>query len=231
MKREKQVPDSLIKYLEEQKSRNTRVFNSLDIFCTFPVRAVRMKMLVDKKDSEEVEEDFRTAIIPAVDIYTSNKALLKKGFLKRDHLSFFVAGTKKAFPYGHIYDGSGNVCLGTIFVPSAIPERSAAMPIETLFLHNDRNLSHGNSHLQISKYVAKAIRQVIRDNNITLSPLGEGAQTQTDIIKYDQIWNLSADVADQKPLHEALRIMSHIYNIIFEEYRRKQENEEEIKTE
>lgn len=223
MKREKQVPASLINYLKKQKDRNMRAFTSRDVFCTLPVRAVRMKMLVDKKDSDELEEDFRTAIIPAVDVYTTDKAILKAGHLKRDALSFFVAGTTKAFPYGHVYDGSGNVCLGTIFVPSAVPERSATMPIETLFLHNDRNLSHGNSHLIVKAEQVRLIERIIKDNKINLSPLSTGVRASADIIKHDEIWSLSADVADQKPLPEALRIMTRIYDIIFEEYRRTKE--------
>lgn len=226
MKREKQVPASLINYLKEQKARNRRAFTSLDIFCTLPVRAVRMKMLVDKKDSDKLDEDFRTAIIPAVDVYTADKAVLKAGYLKRDALSFFVAGTKKAFPYGHVYDGSGNVCLGTIFVPSAVPERSVTMPIETLFLHNDRNLSHGNSHLIVKAEQVKAIERIIKNNKINLSPLSTGVQAQADIIKHDEIWSLSADVVDQKPLPEAIRIMARIYDIIFEEYQRVKEEKD-----
>lgn len=219
MKRVKEVPQELLEYMERRHTSVKVQLNNLNIFCTFPVRAVRMKILRGNDGNEE----FCTVIIPAVDIYATEKSLLKKGFLKRDALSYFVAGTHKAFPYGHVYTDSGYVCLGSIFVPSAVPERSACMPLETLFLHNDRNLSHGNSHLHIDGKMEKDILTVISDNRINRSRLAWHVEEGRDIIKNDEIWNLAADVAEQKPLPEALAIMSSIYNIIFRDERKKEE--------
>lgn len=213
MKREKEVPQELLAYLEQHRNQVKKVFNTLNIFCSIPIRAVRMRIFRDTKDNQK----FCTVIIPAVDVYTTDKAVLKAGFLKRDALSYFIGGTHHVFPYGHIYASSGYVCLGNIFVPSAVPERAATMPIETLFLHNDRNLGHGNSHLFITSDQYKAIISVIIKNNIALSKLGSNVKPGIDIIQNDEIWNLSADVADQKPLPAALSIMSDIYDIIFKE--------------
>lgn len=215
MKRESEIPADLLAYLEHQKQmRQSRVMNTLDIFCAVPVRAAKMKMFKNKnKDTES----FRMAIVPAVDVYTTNKAVLAKGFLKRDALSFFISGTRKVFPYGHIYAESGYVCLGNIFVPSAVPMESPTMPLETLFLHNDRNLSHGNSHLFIDGGQAYDISIVMEDSGIRLSKLAKTVieEPGCDIIANDEIWSLSADVADQKPLPEALHIMSDVYGIVF----------------
>lgn len=225
MKREKEVPTELLRWLEQQKQQTDRTheFNSMNLFCTMPVRAVKMKIL-ETQDKEK----FHTVIIPAVDIYTTNKAELKKGFLKRESLAFFISGTKKVFPYGHIYANSGYICLGTIFVPSAIPEKSPAMPIETLFLHNDRNLSHGDSHLFINWEQSIAVNNIIKNANIKLSKLAKVVieKPKNDIIKNDEIWCLSADVVEQKPLPEALRIMSDIYKVIFAETKSKSDSKE-----
>lgn len=214
MKREKEIPAELLAYLKRSRETHDKVFNRLDMFCTTPVRAVRMKIL-----NKDGGDSFCTVIIPPVDVYTTDEAVLKKGYLKRDALSYFVANTRKVFPYGHIYTKSGYVCLGTIFVPSAVPERSATMPLETLFLHNDRNLSHGDSHLYISEDQAAEIDSVIRDNKIRLSEYGEMVITEPkrDIIARDEIWNLSADVTAQLPLPDALHVMSDIYNIVFKD--------------
>lgn len=212
MKREKEVPAELLAYLEAHKLQNNKSFNKLEIFCSVPVRAVRMKILSGKYNNDE---SFRTVIIPPVDVYTTDKAELKKGYLKRDALSFFIGGTHKVFPYGHIYAKSGYVCLGSIFVPSAIPERSVTMPLETLFLHNDRNLAHGESHLFITSKQEDAINKIMNDNKIKLSKLGLEVADGNDIIKNDEIWNLSADVAEQKLLPDALRIMEKVYEVIF----------------
>lgn len=229
MKREKEVPAELLAYLEERKQQiENKVFNTLDIFCSVPIRAVKMKILLD-----DGSEDFRTVIIPAVDVYTTDKAILKKGFLKRDVLSFFISGTHRVFPYGHIYAESGYVCLGSIFVPSAVPEMSATMPLETLFLHNDRNLSHGNSHLRITQEQAAAIGTIMDDNQIHLSQRFSMLAAKViekpgeDIIAHDEIWNLSARVAEQKSLPEALHIMSDVYGIIFQKKNKVENHESE----
>ncbi len=220
MNRQKEVPAELLAYMERVKTQaNNKVFNTLDIFCRVPVRAVRMRIL--RKDYEK--EEFCTVIIPAVDVYTTGKAELKKGFFKRDALSFFVSGTHKAFPYGHVYDGSGTICLGSIFVPSAVPERSVTMPLETLFLHNDRNLSHGNSHLVVTAETVKGIESIIGKYKINPSVITLDIEKGVDIIRNDELWNLSADVVEQKPLPEALRIMSAIFDVIFLEERKKEE--------
>lgn len=225
MKREKEIPVELLKWLETQNQRRTiKEFNNLEMFYTTPVRAVKMKILGD-----DWEDEFHTVIIPAIDIYITERAFLKKGFFKRDALYFFVAGTHTPFPYGHIYANSGAICLGSIFVPSAVPERSPAMPIETLFLHNDRNLSHGNSHLHIEQEKVAAIENIITDTNVKLSNLSKSVLTKSDIdiIANDGIWNLSADVAKQKRLPEAINIMKNIYNIIFETDEEKASSENE----
>lgn len=217
MKRVKEVPPELLAYIEKRRQVVDPASVQSDIFCTLPVRAVKMSITRPESD-----QPFHTVIVPATDIYTMGKAQLKKGFLKRDALSYFVAGTRKAFPYGHVYESSGHICLGSIFVPSAVPEYSAAMPLETLFLHNDRNLSHGNSHLHIDRAAAKEIRDLIRANNIRFSFYGWNVRDGVDIIACDEIWNLSVDVVEQKPLPEALQIMSHVYHIVFRKDREKE---------
>lgn len=228
MKREKEVPAGLLAYLKERNEQKKEC-EKLNIFCTHPVKVVKMKMLKNStklimsrngckiQQGTKIEETSRMAIIPAIDVYVSNKPFIKPGFLKRDALSFFVSGTRVPLPYGHIYCESGYVCLGNIFVPSAVPERAVTMPIETLFLHNDRNLLHGNSHLFIDRDKYEGINRILFNSqiNIKKDTIADHVVPGTDIIQYDQIWNLSADVLEQKSLPDALKIMGEIYAVIF----------------
>lgn len=212
MKRKKEVPADLLAYLKKQDEMKKVALSKLYMLCTMPVRAVKMKMLIDEVSGND---KFRTAIIPAVDIYVSNNPILKEGFLRRDSISYFVAGTRLPFPYGHVYASSGYVCLGNIFVPSAVPIYSASMPIETLFLHNDRNLSHGGAHLAITEEMEKDIKSIIHKERITLSGMACRVKAKRNIIAGDEIWNLSADVASQADLPRALDIMERIYAVMF----------------
>lgn len=219
MKRENEVPASLLAYLEQQKKqqewREKNQVGKLDIYCTIPVRAVKMKILGD-----DGKDQFRTVVIPSVDVYLMNRPKLKPGYFRREAMSYFVAGTRKAFPYGHVYIDSGCICLGNIFVPSAVPEMSVTMPLETLFLHNDRNLSHGNNHLSISREKAARVERIIRERGIVLSKLADVVikRPGADIIMNDEIWNLGACVAEQMPLPQALNTMTSVYDVIFKKY-------------
>lgn len=214
MKREREMPADVITWLESQKQVNEiKYLNNLTLFCSMPVRAAKMKMF-----DSNCGTMFGTAIIPATDIYVANRAMLGEGLFKRDSLYFFIASTATSFPYGHVFANSGGICLGNIFVPSAVPCHSPAMPLETLFLHNDRNLSHGDSHLKIDEPTAIEIERIMNQNDIQLSEYAKRVISSpgVDIIAYDEIWILSADVAVSRPLPEAIRIMQDVYDLIFE---------------
>lgn len=216
MRREKEVPEELLNFLKNRDEQ--KEYEKLNIFCTHPVKVVKMKVLNNHfKQKAGKMEGFRMVIIPAIDIYVSNRPYLKDGYLKREALSFFVSGTRVPLPYGHIYSESGYVCLGNIFVPSAVPKKAVTMPIETLFLHNDRNLSHGNSCLYIDKAKYEAVNRILFKNNIDIrkDTLSSYVIPGRNIIKNDEIWNLSADVLEQKSLPNALKIMTEIYAVIF----------------
>ena len=120
LKREKEVPKDLLTYLEQEQRRvRAASFDGLHHFVSYPEREVKMKIV--RNTPEGFQDGFYSVIIPAVDVFTRGKSpLLRPGFLKRDALSFFVSGTKEAFPFGHVYRSSGSICLGSLFVPSAV---------------------------------------------------------------------------------------------------------------
>ena len=69
---------------------------------------------------------------------------------------------------------------------------------------------------------------IIKKNGIMLNMLGSRVVNEPgiDIIKNDEIWNLSACVARQKMLPEALDIMEKIYDIVFEISKNSEKEEE-----
>ena len=228
MKRVKEVPPERLAYIKNTLNATAdSEFAEPHHLCTFPVRAVKMR-IQRPIPGDHRHEDFYDVIIPAVDVYARGKSVLKDGFLKRDSLSYFIAETHKPFPFGHVFASSGYLCLGTIFVPSAVPEHSVAMPLETLFLHNDRNLNHGGSHLYIGDDVKQGISAILTGNKIQCSSPANQIDSGCDLIKYDEIWNLSVDVLEQKPLPEALQTMSAIFDVLFAEDR-KQETKRRMK--
>lgn len=226
LKREKEVPKDLLAYLEQKQQRvQAAAFDGLHHFISYPEREVKMKIMRDTQ--EGFQDGFHSVIIPAVDVFTRGKSpLLRPGFLKRDALLFFVGGTKEAFPFGHVYHDSGSICLGSLFVPSAVPEYAPAMPLETLFLSNDRNLNHGRGRLIVEKAEVCAVMQLLSGAGIQLSQ-GSFIKEEKNLLMNDMIWNLSADVAEQKPLPEALSVMASVYAIIFKTAKERAQEQEE----
>lgn len=227
MKREKEVPAGLIRYIKEARHEMEVEFEQPNLFCTVPVRMARMRIVTDA----DYKEEFRNVIVPAVDVYVTGKtARLREGYINRDAMSYFVAGTRKSFPFGHVYNGSGKLCLGTVFVPSAISERSVTLPLETLFLHNDRNLSHGGSSLYLSETEIEEIHTLLDSYGIKLSYLAQSIQKGVNVIAKDEIWNMSVDVAKQMALPRALEVMEQVYAVIFKPVSQISNDEKEVET-
>ena len=213
MKRLKEVPPSALKIIESERDAElAKVFKSYIRYASLPVRPVRMRILRDG------ESNFEQTIVPATTIYIRSDGFLDKEFINRDALTYSVTNTAAPFPYGHIYQGSGHVCLGSIFVPAKVSRFCPQQPLETLFLHNDRNTGHGDAKLSISVKVMQNIEDILKRHNILLLPGTHSALNHhLNVIKTDGLWLLGADVYRQSPnLLEALRIMNHIYKQIFE---------------
>lgn len=192
-----------------------KISQKYDPYCTIPVRPVRMRV---KRESEQ-KEDMEITIVPSTTIYLRPDAFLDEKHLDRNAITYSVTGTRIPFPYGHIYKGSGHVCLGDIFVPSKISRYCPQQPLETLFLHNDRNLSHGNASLFISAVTASKIQRILEEYRISISKDASGIFiSDQNLLKHDEIWLLGADVyRNMNDVEKAVKIMTRIYNLVFEE--------------
>ena len=218
MKRYSEVPQSLLEsILREQKERqrdSQTILQQYKHYCTLPVRPARMKLLRVKEGREDMEQ----TIIPATSVYLGKKPFLDADHLNRDAITYTVAGTKEPFPYGHIYQGSGHICLGSIFVPSKVSRFAPQQPLETLFLHNDRNLSHGGARPFLDQKQVWQVQLLLRDARINLSvDADESLKAGNNMLKTDGIWLIGADVYQQMELRNALRLMEKIYQVIFQQ--------------
>lgn len=214
MKRLETIP---AKALAVAKTAHERALDSVlkqyQLFCTLPIRPVRMNILRQVEGREDLEQ----VIVPATSIHLKPNGFLEKNTLNRDALTYSIAGRRKPFPFGHIYQNSGHVCLGNIFVPSKISRFCPQQPLETLFLHNDRNLNHGKAHLKLSRQQIQQIREHLAQYQISLSvDADQSLVPDNDVLADDGIWVLSADVYQQaETLQQALSCMQYIYQIIF----------------
>lgn len=214
MKRLKEVPAEV---LDLAKSAHERAIGSVlagyQHYVDMPVRPVRMRIMRQSR----MEDALEMTIIPATSIFVRKNGFFEDGSINRDDLTYSVVGTKTPFPFGHIYKDSGHVCLGTIFVPARIPANCPAQPLETLFLHNDRNTGHGNAMLKLSRGRRADVTMLLRIAKITFSPDLMAFDTGENLIRTDALWVIGAEVYKQKPFFEALALMQKIYEIIFKE--------------
>lgn len=177
-------------------------FHSDEILTVLPQRIVKMKVLHQKK--------YRQVIVPETHIKVCNQEKNKK--------TYFIGGLSyhlnngKAFPLAHIYSQSGLLCLGSLFVPRVISAHQLSASIDTLFLHNDRNIRHGNPSLVVNNGKRQQIIDVLQDNALHWD---DNSLKYEDWIEYDTIWNLTADILEQKEKIEAMGIVNKIFSILF----------------
>lgn len=209
MKKLTSVPDTVKATIQsEHEKALSMLFESERPFCSLPTRVARMNTL-----RESTGEAIRDVIIPPTTICVNPGGFIDPVTLNRDALTFYVRNG--AFPLGHIYKGSGHICLGNIFVPSRVSVYTPAQPLETLFLHNDRNFNHGGATLSISDTVTTKVLQILNDNYITLSNDALAISDLSNILENDTLWIMSADVLEQTSMVTAVAIMDEIYTHIF----------------
>lgn len=212
MKRLKEVPDAVLKHIKKEHERTaSHKIARYIYFCTLPTRPARMQVLL------EHGVDFVQTIVPPTSIYLASHAFLDGEHIDRDCLAYFVAGTQNAFPLAHVYSGSGNICLGSIFVPNKVSRYTPQQPLETLFLHNDRVLNHGGASLRLDKETVRDVAGILRESGIELSEnMLPFLKADYELLKEDGIWRIAAEVYQQKEdLRDAVNVMDMVYKRIF----------------
>lgn len=216
MKKLKEIPAEVtagIKSAHEEAL--DKLSSGVITYCVLPVRIVRMRI---SRTQTERESTLESVVVPETVIRVTKGALLDKDTLNRDAIRYSIANTNYPFPFGHIYKDSGHVCLGNIFVPSRISKYTPALPLETLFLHNDRNINHGYANLSLSKDVVEGILDILDKYHIKLpKSVQKYFRPDTNLIENDGLWIVSAEVVQQcVEVRKAISIMTEIYQTIFE---------------
>ena len=172
-----------------------------------PMHTANMRML----DTENGGTSIRRTIIPEV-LITVNPSAIKDGMISRHGLHYTIAQNKQAFPIAHVYSGGGSLCLGGIFVPAFIPKYSPQQPLETLFLHNDRHVSHGNPQLPVSEEQRRAIVEIVYSLN-KVFPIDVH---HDEWVKKDTLWRIGEYMLNHYTKEQAFKIMNDIFIILFE---------------
>lgn len=174
-----------------------------------PMHTSNMRML--DTDEHGSETSIRRTIIPEV-LITVNPTAIQDGMISRYGLYYTLAQNKQAFPIAHVYSGGGSLCLGGIFVPALIPKYSPQQPLETLFLHNDRHVSHGNPQLPVSEEQRRAIINIVYSLN-KVFPIDVH---HDEWVKKDTLWRIGEYMLNHYPKEQAFKIMNDIFIILFE---------------
>lgn len=174
-----------------------------------PMHTANMRML----DTDEYNSgtSIRRTIIPEV-LITVNPTAIQDGMMSRHGLYYTLAQNKQAFPIAHVYSGGGSLCLGGIFVPAFIPKYSPQQPLETLFLHNDRHVSHGNPQLPVSEEQRRVIIEIVYSLN-KVFPIDVH---HDEWVKRDTLWRIGEYMLNHYTKEQAFKIMNDIFIILFE---------------
>lgn len=174
-----------------------------------PMHTANMRML--DTDESGSGTSIRRTIIPEV-LINVNPTSIQDGMISRHGLYYTLAQNNRAFPIAHVYSGGGSLCLGNIFVPAFIPKYSPQQPLETLFLHNDRHVSHGNPQLPVSAAKRRAIIDIVYSltNSFPIDIHHD------EWVKKDTLWRIGEYMLNHYPKEHAFKIMNDIFIILFE---------------
>lgn len=211
MKQLKEVPAAALDAIKDEHQRALdEIFSNTHSTYHMPMHIVAMRIMQPDK-----HVTIERVIIPAVVIHLTGDAFIAKDTLDVNCIKYTLQGTHRPFPFGHIYQDSGHVCLGDIFVPSAISCHTPQQPLETLFLYNDRNVRHGDSRIIVSAAQIGQIKEMLRKEDIQLPDNFDTVlQPEYNLVQNDAVWSLSAFVLQNAPT-KAFAIMQQIFDIIF----------------
>lgn len=154
-----------------------------------------------------INGDIRRTIIPPLYVFAGK--MTENGVVSTD-IDYRIVYNNQTFPMGHVYGGSGHLCLGSIPVPRFVDIHSLMTPLETLFLYNDRNLGHGNPQLDITNEMHKKVCEFARIHQLTVP-------ASKNYLVYDTVWVLGAELLEKNDTNTAYELAEKLYQIIFKE--------------
>lgn len=207
------IIDPAIKRTMESENEKAlrKMMHNRELSTIIPMHTANMNIYADGN-----EPQIRPTIIPELAIYI-DKSRIKNGQLSRNSITYRIAYNNAPIPLSHVYNDSGSLCLGNIFVPAFVPLHSPQLPLETLFLHNDRNMAHGNPKLPISRELEHRIKTTL--DRMTLEYNGRSFPLEfkesVNWVKYDILWQIGAEMLKLFPKEKAFENMNVIFKMIF----------------
>lgn len=195
----------------ENEKALRKILHNRDLSTIIPMHTANMRIY-----SDSLDDPVRPTIIPELSIYI-DKHGIKNDQLSRTAITYRIAYNNAPIPLSHVYNDSGSLCLGNIFVPALVPLQSPQLPLETLFLHNDRNMNHGNPKLEISNDLADKIQHTLdtmmQEYKGELFPIR--IDKSVNWVKYDILWQIGAHMLSIFPKKSAFANMDIIFKLIF----------------
>lgn len=167
--------------------------------------------------------DIKPTIIPPLNIFVDPHGIVNDTIL-RQYLSYRIQYNNNPVPLSHVFNGSGHLCLGDIFVPEAIPYHSPQQPLETLFLANDRNMAHGDPILYVSNENKNKIADILvrckgqsAELNKYINDLIILLQNEKNWCEHDVLWQIGNVLLSifKYDKNQAFKIANDIYSLIF----------------
>lgn len=212
MKLNNVIDPAIRRTMESENEKALRkMMHNRDLSTIIPMHTANMSIY-----SFDTDERIQKTIIPELAIYIDKNGIKDKQ-LSRSSITYRIAYNNAPIPLSHVYNDSGSLCLGNIFVPALVPLHSPQLPLETLFLHNDRNMHHGNPKLSISSDLEHKIKttldKMMQEYNGKPFPLE--IEASINWVKYDILWQIGAEMLKSFPKNKAFENMDVIFKMIF----------------
>lgn len=208
MKKTKEATPEL---LEAIKSVHEKALSALlhdkSIAQIIPIHTAMMNVLLPNGETDTVQ-----TIIPEMAIYTKTNS---KTTVARDAIEYRITYNNAPFPLAHVYGNSGFLCLGSVYVPPVVPIHSPQLPLETLFLYNDRVLGHGNPKIPLSSDQKKDVYDYLKRE----FPAFSSADVDLKVVNWvahDTLWRLGHYVLEHaNDTDKAYEIMEQVFKLVF----------------
>lgn len=208
MKKTKEATPEL---LEAIKSVHERALSAMlhdkSIAQIIPIHTAMMKVLLPDGNTDTIQ-----TIIPEMAIYVKTKS---QTTVARDAIEYRITYNNVPFPLAHVYGSSGYLCLGSVYVPPVVPIHSPQLPLETLFLYNDRVLSHGNPSIPLTNTQKQEISAYMKQVFPKFSNFDVDL-TVANWVANDTLWRLGNYVlTNTETVDDAYNIMENVFKLIF----------------
>lgn len=197
MKQVKQIPQSLLATIHEKTLAKIAVRDNYLYQVGMHVAKMRF------------EDGVCDTIIPPLNIYISR--ITEKGVVSSE-IEYRISYDNGSFPFGHVYGGAGYLCLGDIPVPRFVSEYRLMEPLETLFLYNDRNTSHGGAELRFNLDATMEIKQWLESNGLGYIVLPE---PEHNWVRRDTVWVIGRELLNHYSVDRAYEKADEIFKLIF----------------